>query len=123
MATSAGIPAEIAQLTISFPFADLEALDDVLVRRAGSVGCIILEARTAGEPLAGYLTGLLDLAHRHGALVALDEIGAALTQDDVDCTVAAVHQAAARYRLALEKEDPTPWMGGRPMRPVLRPFA
>jgi glutamate-1-semialdehyde 2,1-aminomutase len=71
----AGIPAALAELTVSFPYGDLGATEEILRRHEGQVACLILEA-VAGQPdpPAGYLTGLRDLAHRYGSLLILDEM-------------------------------------------------
>jgi glutamate-1-semialdehyde 2,1-aminomutase len=71
---SAGIPDEIGELTIGFPYGDLAAAEELLRRHEGRVACMILEAATQHEPPAGYLEGLRDLAHRHGALLIFDEM-------------------------------------------------
>ena len=47
-------------------------------------------------------------------------VSSALTEGDIDRTVDVVAQACTVYRKALDVQDPTPWMGGRPVRPVFR---
>jgi glutamate-1-semialdehyde 2,1-aminomutase len=71
---SAGIPNEIAELTVSFPYGDLAATEEMLCRYNGEVACLILEAATQHDPPDGYLEGLRDLAHRYGALLVFDEM-------------------------------------------------
>jgi glutamate-1-semialdehyde 2,1-aminomutase len=71
---SAGIPDEIGELTVGFPYGDLAATEEVLRRHEGRIACLILEAATQHEPPAGYLEGLRDLAHRYGALLIFDEM-------------------------------------------------
>jgi glutamate-1-semialdehyde 2,1-aminomutase len=66
---SAGIP---GQDTTTFPYGDLDALDNVLSEH--DVAAVILEAATQTEPPAGYLDGVRELATRHGALLVLDEM-------------------------------------------------
>jgi glutamate-1-semialdehyde 2,1-aminomutase len=73
-AMKAGIPAEISELTVAFPYGDLAATEELLVRHEGQVACLILEASTQQDPPAGYLAGLRDLAHRYGALLIFDEM-------------------------------------------------
>jgi glutamate-1-semialdehyde 2,1-aminomutase len=73
-AMSAGIPGEIADLTVGFPYGDLAATEELLGRHDGEVACLILEAATQNDPPAGYLEGLRDLAHRYGALLIFDEM-------------------------------------------------
>ena len=70
----AGIPASITELTVSFPYGDLDATDQLLRRHDGDVACLILEPATQHDPPAGYLAGLRDLAHRHGCVLIFDEM-------------------------------------------------
>ncbi len=71
---SAGIPEQVAGLTVSFPYGDLDATDGLLRRHDGQVACLILEAATQHDPPPGYLAGLRDLADRHGCLLVFDEM-------------------------------------------------
>ena len=73
-AMSAGIPDQVAELTVAFPYGDLDATDELLRRHDGQVACVILEAATQGDPPPGYLAGLRDLAHRHGCVLIFDEM-------------------------------------------------
>jgi len=50
-------------------------------------------------------------------------VSSALTEDDIDRTIDVVAQACAVYRKALDAQDPRPWLGGRPVKPVFRRFA
>ncbi|MFI5692997.1 glutamate-1-semialdehyde 2,1-aminomutase [Kribbella sp. NPDC051586] len=70
---SAGIPDQIADLTVAFPYGDLAATEELLTRHEGQIACLILEPATQQDPPAGYLEGLRDLAHRHGAVLIFDE--------------------------------------------------
>ncbi|MDE0540079.1 MAG: aminotransferase class III-fold pyridoxal phosphate-dependent enzyme [Rhodospirillales bacterium] len=69
-----GVPKAVSELTHPFPYNDLEALDRLLSSRPGEFACVIMEAMNATEPAPGYLEGVRDLAHDHGALFVLDEI-------------------------------------------------
>jgi glutamate-1-semialdehyde 2,1-aminomutase len=71
---SAGIPAQIGDLTVAFPYGDLAAAEEVLSKHDGQIACLILEPSTQHDPPAGYLEGLRDLVHRHGALLIFDEM-------------------------------------------------
>ncbi|MGW4488883.1 glutamate-1-semialdehyde 2,1-aminomutase [Amycolatopsis sp. NPDC004368] len=73
-AMAAGIPGEISSLTVRFPYGDLAATEAVLQQHEGEIACLILEAATQQDPADGYLAGLRDLAHRHGALLVFDEM-------------------------------------------------
>lgn len=71
---SAGIPEPVAGLTVSFPYGDLDATDELLRCHDGQVACLILEAATQHDPPPGYLTGLRELADRHGCILVFDEM-------------------------------------------------
>jgi glutamate-1-semialdehyde 2,1-aminomutase len=69
-----GVPAAVAELTVSFPYGDLAATEELLCRHEGRVACLILEPATLTDPPPGYLAGLRDLAHRHGCVLVFDEM-------------------------------------------------
>jgi len=50
-------------------------------------------------------------------------VSSALDEADIDHTVDVVAQACAEYRKALDAADPTPWLAGRPVKPVFRRLA
>src|SRR5262249_35009874 len=68
---SRGVPSEVADLTSTFEYNDLESLaaafDD-------QVACVILEPVTFQPPKAGFLEGLKALCELHGALLVFDEM-------------------------------------------------
>jgi glutamate-1-semialdehyde aminotransferase/spore coat polysaccharide biosynthesis protein SpsF (cytidylyltransferase family) len=67
-----GVPPATAELTTSFPYGDLDALEAVL--REGDVAGVILEPISLVEPPPGYLQGVRDLCTKYGALLIFDEI-------------------------------------------------
>ncbi|MFB6838990.1 glutamate-1-semialdehyde 2,1-aminomutase [Streptomyces sp. NPDC056361] len=71
---SAGIPSATDGLTVTFPYGDLAATEELLDRHPGEIACLILEPATHTEPPAGYLAGLRDLADRHGCVLVFDEM-------------------------------------------------
>ncbi|MBD0711199.1 MULTISPECIES: glutamate-1-semialdehyde 2,1-aminomutase [unclassified Streptomyces] len=71
---SAGIPAAATELTVSFPYGDLTAVEELLTRHQGEVACLVLEPAGHTEPPPGYLAGLRTLADRHGCLLVFDEM-------------------------------------------------
>ena len=73
-AMAAGIPGEITDLTVRFPYGDLAATEALLQEHEGQVACLIMEAATQADPPEGYLAALRELAHRHGALLVFDEM-------------------------------------------------
>ncbi|CAM2895470.1 MULTISPECIES: glutamate-1-semialdehyde 2,1-aminomutase [Streptomyces] len=84
---SAGIPAATTELTVSFPYGDLAATDELLSRYQGEIACLILEPAAHAQPFPGspgrpgtedptaaYLAGLRELADRHGCVLVFDEM-------------------------------------------------
>ena len=51
---AAGIPEPVADLTVTFPYGDLGATEELLQRHDGRVACLILDAATQGDPPPGY---------------------------------------------------------------------
>jgi glutamate-1-semialdehyde 2,1-aminomutase len=78
-----GIPEAIMELVCVVPFNDLGAVERALAGYPGEVAGMILEPvmMNAGiiHPEPGYLAGLKDLLHRHGALLTFDEVKTGLT--------------------------------------------
>ena len=72
--TPVGIPAELAGLILEFRYNDLASLAAVLEASPGQVAAVILDAVSGAKPAVGFLAGVRDLAHRHGALLIFDEI-------------------------------------------------
>jgi len=68
-----GIPAAVADDTLTFHYNDLASAERLFVERPGEIACVMLEAARTEEPRDGFLHALRDLAHRHGALFVLDE--------------------------------------------------
>ncbi|MER7229330.1 glutamate-1-semialdehyde 2,1-aminomutase [Streptomyces olivaceus] len=71
---SAGVPAATTELTLSFPYGDLAAAEELLTRYEDEVACLILEPAAHTEPPPGYLQGLRELADRHGCVLVFDEM-------------------------------------------------
>ncbi len=73
-----GIPQVIADLVRIVPFNDLAAVERVFAEHEGRIAGMIIEPMmmNAGiiEPAPGYLEGVRDLVHRHGALLTFDEV-------------------------------------------------
>ncbi|GAA3809373.1 MULTISPECIES: glutamate-1-semialdehyde 2,1-aminomutase [Amycolatopsis] len=75
------------------------------------------------RPSQPYRTLFLRQLVAGGVLGPSFVVSSALTEADIDRTVDVVAQACAVYRKALDVEDPTPWIGGRSVKPVFRPYA
>ncbi len=75
---SAGVPEEIAALTLALRYNDLGAVEAAFAAHKGEIAAVILEpvVGNAGciPPAAGYLAGLRELTRREGALLIVDEV-------------------------------------------------
>ncbi|NDI84637.1 aminotransferase class III-fold pyridoxal phosphate-dependent enzyme [Undibacterium crateris] len=72
-ARSLGVPQAVRDLSHSFPFNDLAALDNLLKQHNGEFAAVILEPMNVVDPHEGYLQGVKELAHKHGAVLIFDE--------------------------------------------------
>jgi len=75
---SPGVPHAVADLTITLPYNDLEAVSECLAARGSEVAAIIVEP-VAGNmncipPVDGYLEGLRSCCDEHGCLLIFDEV-------------------------------------------------
>ena len=75
---SAGVPEEIAGLTLALPYNDLGAVEAAFATHPGAIAAVILEpvVGNAGciAPATGYLAGLREITAREGALLIADEV-------------------------------------------------
>jgi glutamate-1-semialdehyde aminotransferase len=69
-----GVPQAVRDLIGTFAFNDLGSLEHALELQGGDTAAVILEPASSQEPRAGFLEGVLALAHEAGALVIFDEI-------------------------------------------------
>jgi glutamate-1-semialdehyde 2,1-aminomutase len=78
-----GIPRAITDLTLIAPFNDLDSIARLLDEHHDQVAGMIIEPvmMNAGiiKPEPGYLAGLKQLLHEHGALLTFDEVKTGLT--------------------------------------------
>ena len=83
MISNSGIPHAITDLVSVVPFNDVEAVERVLSEHDGEVAGMIVEPimMNAGiiHPVDGYLAGLREVLHRHGALLTFDEVKTGFT--------------------------------------------
>jgi glutamate-1-semialdehyde 2,1-aminomutase len=75
---SAGVPEEIAALTLALPYNDLGAVEETFAAHPDAIAAVIVEpvVGNAGciPPGDGYLAGLRALTAQHGALLIVDEV-------------------------------------------------
>ena len=75
---SPGVPSELARLTVSLPFNDLEAVEAAVKEFEGKVAAVIVEP-IAGNmgvvlPKDGFLEGLRKITSDHDILLIFDEV-------------------------------------------------
>ena len=72
-ARNRGVPKAVRALTHSFAFNNLDSLRTVLTAHSDGFAAVIIEPMNVAEPDPGFLQGVKDLAHAHGALLIFDE--------------------------------------------------
>jgi glutamate-1-semialdehyde 2,1-aminomutase len=76
--SSPGVPAAMAQLTLSLPYNDLESVRQAFAQRGESIAAVIVEpvAGNMGvvEPLPGFLAGLRQICDQYGTVLIFDEV-------------------------------------------------
>lgn len=75
---SPGVPSACADLTLTLPYNDLDAVRSCFSEQGDTIACLIVEP-VAGNmncipPLEGYLQGLRELCDQHGVLLIFDEV-------------------------------------------------
>jgi glutamate-1-semialdehyde 2,1-aminomutase len=75
---SAGVPEEIAKLTLALPYNDLAVVEEAFNAHPDAIAAIIVEPIVGNAgcivPARGYLEGLRALTAQHGALLIVDEV-------------------------------------------------
>ncbi len=75
---SPGVPASLAELTLTAPFNDLAATHDLVKAAKGGVAAIIVEPVVGNSgfipPSVDFLPGLREIADESGALLVFDEV-------------------------------------------------
>src|SRR5260370_37254899 len=73
-----GVPQALAALTLNVPYNDLQGVEKLFREHKEKIAAVIVEpiAANMGVVLAkeGFLQGLRDLTHKHGALLIIDEV-------------------------------------------------
>jgi glutamate-1-semialdehyde aminotransferase/spore coat polysaccharide biosynthesis protein SpsF (cytidylyltransferase family) len=82
-----GVPETAVQQQVAFPYNDLNALRAIFERHPGEIAAVIMEPYGATLPADGFLEGVKELAHRHGAVLVFDEVASGFR-----FTVGGVHQ-------------------------------
>jgi glutamate-1-semialdehyde 2,1-aminomutase len=96
-----GVPQAFAGLTMNAPYNNLEAVEHLFSERKNEIAAVIVEPIAANMgvvlPEPGFLTGLRDLARKHGALLIVDEV----------ITGFRIHNGAVQQFLGIEADITT----------------
>jgi glutamate-1-semialdehyde 2,1-aminomutase len=76
--SSPGVPAALAELTITLAYNDIEQVRETFSRMGDEIACVIVEP-IAGNmncipPTPGFLEGLREVCDEHGAVLIFDEV-------------------------------------------------
>ncbi len=75
---SPGVPAPLAQLTLTLPYNDVEGVRELFRQRGEDIACVIVEPVLGNSgyipPVDGFLPELRAQTREHGALLILDEV-------------------------------------------------
>ncbi len=75
---SPGVPADFAKHTLTVPYNDLAAAEELFAERGSTLAAVILEPVVGNMgvlvPKAGFLEGIQALCRKHGALFIVDEV-------------------------------------------------
>ncbi|BCX89385.1 glutamate-1-semialdehyde 2,1-aminomutase [Methylomarinovum tepidoasis] len=76
--SSPGVPASVAEHTLTLPYNDSDAVRELFERQGGEIACVIVEP-VAGNmncvpPRPGFLQTLREVCDRHGAVLIFDEV-------------------------------------------------
>ena len=71
---NAGVPSAVRALTHTFIYNDLGSLQKLLADHPGEFAAVIMEPVSFWPPAPGFLEGVKQAAHDHGALLIFDEI-------------------------------------------------
>ncbi len=78
IAGSAGVPEEVAQLTLAVPYNNLAVVEQAFTAHPGQIAAVILEPVVGNmgcvPPTPGFLEGLRALTIREGSLLIFDEV-------------------------------------------------
>ena len=72
-AMDGGVSRVEVELTVKFNYNDIDSLQKLFDQYPGRIAMVLLEPARTEEPKDGFLQKVIDLAHRNGALVTLDE--------------------------------------------------
>ncbi|MGA2399124.1 MAG: glutamate-1-semialdehyde 2,1-aminomutase [Steroidobacteraceae bacterium] len=78
---NAGVPEEVARLSLGFRYNDLKSLESLVDRYPNQIAAVILEPVKNDEPINGFLEGLREFTTKHGIVLIFDEMISGLRFD------------------------------------------
>ncbi|MFQ6131052.1 MAG: aspartate aminotransferase family protein [Armatimonadota bacterium] len=69
-----GVPRAVSDLTLDFPYNDLDSLAERFRANPDQIACVIMEPVLMDAPAQGFLEGVKRVCHENGALLIFDEI-------------------------------------------------
>lgn len=69
-----GIPKAISDLTLTFPFNDIESIANLFKENKDEIAAVIIEPALHDEPKDNYLNELKQITHENGAVLIFDEV-------------------------------------------------
>lgn len=97
-------------------------LDEHVVIRGHESNLVFATLDDQHRPSQSYRTLFMRQLLARGIIAPSFVVNAALTSQDLERTFEAVESAAIAYRRAIDTRDPTPWMGGRSVKPAVRRY-
>jgi glutamate-1-semialdehyde 2,1-aminomutase len=70
----AGVPRSAREATVTFPYGDLPAVEELLATHGSRLAALVMEVATTSPPPDGYLSGLKTMLSQHGVLLVFDEM-------------------------------------------------
>lgn len=71
---SAGIPAQVQELTVHFKYNDIDSVRALFEKYPGQIACLIMEPAKYEHPQDRFLHKTKEICHENGAVFILDEI-------------------------------------------------
>jgi len=78
---AAGVPSEVAKLTVRFNYNDISSLQALYDRYPGQIAAVILEPVKNDEPRNNFLQNLREITQREGSVLIFDEMISGLKFD------------------------------------------
>jgi glutamate-1-semialdehyde aminotransferase len=69
-----GVPAAVRNLTVPFPYNDIDSLNAIFHAHPGAIAAVIMEPVSFAAPKDRYLQEVKDLCNQNGALLIFDEV-------------------------------------------------